>query len=382
MNSWEEKVKKMIDSSLQQAEERITARLTRLEEKMQHSLEGYSVSWNSFSKGLEEQHFLSQQMVQINKDMSERLTHTSVEIGRSFDFLNRNMLVPVETLVRRQGSFLDKLDYLGSEVRTLANKDDSERKINHALSLLTSIDKRMENLRNLITRRQPENGNSPSETSSRIIGESEVNNPIEFTSTVPIGHSADASFLKDKIEKVETDIGNYTRKVVNNISDLWREVHLLSNVTKESIQSTRSSLVNISRELQVINVTLSEDIPSLIVGEFQELGTKINQLSREMTERHEILILNQASFRESCKRIQQEEGQVYDDFDLRLELMNETLTKISDNQMNSLFQKEREVHQRVSGLQETLEKFVLWVKRRLETDSPNMPLMSTTHNER
>ena len=182
----------------------------------------------------------------------------------------------------------------------------------------------------------------------------------DVTTTDYISKTAD---ILERIEKLNSGLENFTKKIVNNLSDLWRITKSLETSTNTSIESASNKFSHIMTDLSHMNQSLGREIPVVLKALHSSLETQFKELSQKVTDGQNMILVNQNHFRDSCSRIQREEGQVYDEFDARLDIMNST--------MFNLMELETRVSERMEkkllDVYSLMEKTVKFMKQRMNS---------------
>ena len=397
----EDRLLRVIESSKTE----IMERMIQLENKVQQTHGACSVTSSRVDKTAEEQHFLSNHMIQELKDIKNNMSMTS----QSLDFIIRAFVPKISSLKTSATSLSNKFDNRDSVVQNtiVGKKPDSETSSSEIASLedkfdktnllIAALDHSIRNGSNAIhtlTQLFPRSGSmiynrdvshetmdqdnvrdtlvykelqsmktriEETNTLVKLITEN-VTNDMTLKSNGAVVLQ-ELRVLKDQLGKVENDIGIYNKKVVNNISDLWKVIYDFTNATNMTAQSMNATALAIDRDLKFISSSLSEDMPSTFSDDFRSLETKFKEMSSTLIQTVDIILFNQNSFSQSCQRIQVEEGQVYDEFDYRLESINETLSEINRGLFGDIRTSVQSNHERLKQLETLIEKLISFLKK-------------------
>lgn len=181
--------------------------------------------------------------------------------------------------------------------------------------------------------------------------------------------------VDEQLKKIDMDVETYTKKVVNNMSDLWRISKSVETMANSSARTMNQTFDLMMRELSAMNHSLGHDLPSVLSIVHRSLDTRFTELADKVLESHNVILVNQNHFRDSCLRIQGEEGQVYDEFDARLEIMNSTMFSMIDMESRMSERMDKKLH----DIFTLMEKTVRFVKQRFrELPDPDVRLSTTS----
>jgi hypothetical protein len=390
----------------------VMQRMIDLEEKVQESLDACSVTSSRADKTMEEQHFLSNHMIQGFKDIKNNMSMTSA----SLDFIIRTLVPDITSLKTSVTLLSNKFDSLESlpqdpfvsKTRDKMDSDMSSKissldaKVYETNFLVRGVEDNLRNVSNSI-RILPEQllrsrsfdlhrkvfhetmeVDDDNERDTLVYKELQsIKNKVDETNDIAksLNHIIrnttenidEHSLLRElsnidiRVQKMETNFENYNRKVVNNISDLWKMLYDFTNLTNFTSQNMNATAFAIDRDLNSINYSLTEDFPSVVNEGFETMETKFKEFSDGLTQFMEVILFNQKSFSQSCQRIQLEESQVYDEFDFRLESMNETLIILS-TELNNTFNYIKGSlvvnNERLKKMEDLVEKLISLIKRK------------------
>jgi len=361
--------------------------MQRVEDKIQLSLDACSASCSRAEKRMEEQQFLSQHVIQGVSDVTTKvsfMTRMSSEHSQSLDFIIRSLVPDVNTLKTSVSLVSKRLDNLDFDSRRSNSESDSTGiPSNDMLSKLRAVQIDVRETRDLL-----KSFEDPIFNMSRAV--STDTNPSGRSIEQEISDGKDSLTFKgvqiilenmEKVkvglEKIDSNVGNYTKKVVNNISDLWKAVHDLTYVSNITFQTMNATAISIDNDLNAINFSLSEEIPSFFNEDYNSIETKLKEFSDRIDESLQVILFNQKSFTDSCERIQLQEGQVYDEFDLKLEVMNETLSNLTSH----FEQSQDSILEKMKNLESQMERLISVMKKKPSNAIALSPVLEEAQND-
>ena len=207
------------------------------------------------------------------------------------------------------------------------------------------------------------------------------------------------SLNQQKIEKIDSNIEVYTKKVINNILELWKSTNSVEMILNKTSLAHTLSLQRIETFMMESSVKFSHLTEQLakFTGGHKKMEEKMTEIKAALYNSHEAIMLAQNSMMTSCYRIQQEETQLYDMIDFRLIEMNETMCKTdlinklnTDSSIGGHSQNGRsKMESKLQDIEQLLEKVIKKMKDSHEfKDNPRVspshqmvPFIVPTHHE-
>lgn len=117
-----------------------------------------------------------------------------------------------------------------------------------------------------------------------------------------------------KFKELDSDVEQYTRKIINGIQELWRTSDELKLDLSNTLEQGSKTREMVRQEFQRLHEQI-EPLPKLepkLTGISEDLDKKVFELSTTVDNSFATLLVAQNTFIDSCKRIQQEEMHIYE----------------------------------------------------------------------
>ena len=344
-----------LDQQIRESEDRMRMRMEAMESKLHQSL---TQSSSKLEKMMDEQVFYcSQSLINVMSLVESKVNQNSEQIAKAKDSLVKKLDGMSSLWSSADQVMTGRLEAhevaVQSQVRQLAT--DSDLKYRTILHSLTDVTLNIKSLNHSVIQLSKSESNSRSSSRSTWSPSADRSRSVTLSDVMVTGTSVD-----EQLKKIDVDVETYTKKVVNNMSDLWRISKSVEGITNTSIGIVNQTFASMTRQLSALNHTLSHDVPSILSIVHRSLETRFNELADKVLESHNVILVNQNHFRDSCQRIQGEEGQVYDVFDARLEIMNSTMFSMIDMESRMSERMDKKLHDIFS----LMEKTVRFVKHR------------------
>lgn len=158
--------------------------------------------------------------------------------------------------------------------------------------------------------------------------------------------SGQSTFLVDtvnatsiKMDSIDTSIDQYSRKLLNSMTDLWKSHKSFEDRTNETIGNITLTLNSISYNLQLLlSQNLASKLNSIEMNNNNQISlleSAFQQLKGSLETKNVAILAAQNEFITSCFRIQTEEDQYYRIFSSQLGYINETLFETLDKLQKS-----------------------------------------------
>lgn len=119
---------------------------------------------------------------------------------------------------------------------------------------------------------------------------------------------------EEKFKELDSDVEQYTRKVINGIQELWKTSDELKLDLSNTLEQGSKTREIVRQEFQKLQQQI-EPLPKLepkLTDISDDLDKKVFELSTTVDNSFATLLVAQNTFIDSCKRIQQEEMHIYD----------------------------------------------------------------------
>ncbi|CAL1280251.1 unnamed protein product [Larinioides sclopetarius] len=134
-----------------------------------------------------------------------------------------------------------------------------------------------------------------------------------------------------KFRELDSDVEMYTRKVINGIQELWKTSDELKSDLSSTLEQGSKTRELVRQEFQRLHEQI-EPLPKLepkLSNISEDLDKKVFELSTTVDNSFAALLVAQNTFIDSCKRIQQEETDIYDILaQIVYEMRNRSITDI------------------------------------------------------
>lgn len=224
--------------------------------------------------------------------MKEELTNL---ISKNFEDLNLK-LDSMQTVMHNKENKSEKAltdiqaNVSSTRERMLIMLESSNNKIDNLSAIFTNADRSRSSL-------------DMCDTTKTITKEQLDNLTMTLEKTLTAGEA--------KFKELDSDVEQYTRKIINGIQELWRTSDELKIDLSNTLEQGSKTREMVRQEFQ----RLQEQIPKLepkLNHISEDLDKKVYELSTTVDNSFATLLVAQNTFIDSCKRIQQEEMHIYE----------------------------------------------------------------------